>query len=77
LIFGGGNGGGDGGDPDGTAPPIVLAIRVSTAGGTRDVGTASADASVRAIGIAQFAETDLFSNLEVRSVLSLHFSSTD
>jgi DNA mismatch repair protein MSH2 len=62
LIFGGGSGDGD---PDGTAPPIVLAIRVSTVGGLRSVGTASADASVRAIGIAQFAETDLFSNLEV------------
>ena len=52
-------------DNDATAPPIVLAIRVSTLDGIRTVGTASADASIRTIGIAQFAETDLFSNLEV------------
>jgi hypothetical protein len=30
----------------------------------RTIGTAYADASVREIGISQFAETDLFSNLE-------------
>ncbi|KIM19452.1 hypothetical protein M408DRAFT_31209 [Serendipita vermifera MAFF 305830] len=51
-------------DMDATVAPIVLAIRVSTADGMRTVGTASADASIRTIGIAQFAETDLISNLE-------------
>lgn len=45
--------------------PIVLAIRISKIDNIRTIGTAYADASVRQIGISQFAETDLFSNLEV------------
>ncbi|KAG8840273.1 MutS-like protein, partial [Serendipita sp. 411] len=47
-----------------TSPPIVLALRVSQLDGVRTLGTAFADASIRKIGVSQFAENDLFSNIE-------------
>lgn len=47
-----------------TSAPIVLAIRVSKLDNIRTIGTAFADTSIRKLGISQFAETDLFSNIE-------------
>ncbi|KAG8759835.1 MutS-like protein [Serendipita sp. 396] len=52
-----------------TSPPIVLALRVSQLDGVRTLGTAFADASIRKIGVSQFAENDLFSNIEVCVVI--------
>ncbi|CAG8589386.1 13980_t:CDS:2, partial [Acaulospora colombiana] len=48
-----------------TSAPIVLAIRVSKLDNVKTIGTAFADTSIRKLGISQFAETELFSNIEV------------
>ena len=45
--------------------PIVLAIRVKVQEGIKTVGVAFADATHRTLGVAEFAENDLFSNTEV------------
>ncbi|KAF8531333.1 DNA mismatch repair protein MSH2 [Gautieria morchelliformis] len=46
------------------AAPIIIAIKVTTKDKTKQVGVAFADASVREIGVAEFADNDLFSNTE-------------
>ncbi|CDZ98435.1 dna mismatch repair protein msh2 [Phaffia rhodozyma] len=44
--------------------PIVMAIKVMTKDGVRTVGAAFADVSSRELGVAEFADNDLFSNTE-------------
>ncbi|KAG2066034.1 DNA mismatch repair protein [Suillus decipiens] len=54
---------------DVTSAPIVLAVKISSSsvtnkGKTKSVGIAFADTSVRELGVADFIDNDLFSNLE-------------
>lgn len=49
---------------DMTTAPIVLSIRIAKVDNIRTIGTAFADATIRKIGVSQFAENDLFGNLE-------------
>ncbi|KAF8436443.1 muts domain V-domain-containing protein [Terfezia claveryi] len=44
--------------------PVILALKVSTKGDQRVVGVAFADASVRELGVSEFVDNDLYSNLE-------------
>lgn len=48
--------------------PIVLAIKLRVQDGVKTVGAAFADATHRSLGVAEYAENDLFSNTEVRKV---------
>lgn len=45
--------------------PIILAVRISVKGEERNVGVCFADASVRELGVSEFADNDLYSNFEV------------
>ena len=62
------------GSVDITSAPVVMAIRIvptpSTAGSssvkTKTVGVAFADTSIRELGVAEFVDNDVFSNIEVR-----------
>ncbi|KAJ7089358.1 muts domain V-domain-containing protein [Mycena belliarum] len=58
LLFGAGS--------DLLAPPVVLAIKVVSSGGAKGktLGVAFADPSIRQLGVADFVDNDLFSNLE-------------
>jgi DNA mismatch repair protein MSH2 len=49
--------------------PISLAVKISAKGDERTVGVCFADASVRELGVSEFADNDLYSNFEV----SLHY----
>ncbi|EJT99314.1 DNA mismatch repair protein [Dacryopinax primogenitus] len=51
-------------DRDILSSPIVMAIKLATQDGARMVGVAYADASIREIGVSQFPDNDLFSNIE-------------
>jgi DNA mismatch repair protein MSH2 len=64
LLFGAGS--------DLLAPPVVMAIKLvsSAAAKTKTLGVAFADPSVRELGVADFVDNDLFSNMEVRVDLS-------
>ncbi|KIW27987.1 DNA mismatch repair protein msh-2 [Cladophialophora immunda] len=56
---------GSGMDSQGDSAPIILAVKVSTkAGEARSVGVCFADASVRELGVSEFLDNDLYSNLE-------------
>ncbi|KAF8468885.1 muts domain V-domain-containing protein [Kalaharituber pfeilii] len=44
--------------------PVILAVKVSVKGDQRVVGVAFADASVRELGVSEFADNDLYSNFE-------------
>ncbi|KIW75281.1 DNA mismatch repair protein msh-2 [Fonsecaea pedrosoi CBS 271.37] len=56
---------GSGMDSQGDGAPIILAVRVSAkAGEARSVGVCFADASVRELGVSEFLDNDLYSNLE-------------
>ena len=48
----------------------MVRCRVRRPSQTKVVGVAFADASVRELGVAEFADTDLFSNTEVGYNLS-------
>lgn len=62
------------GSTDIASAPIVMAIKIASTGGTaitskaktKTVGVAFADTSVRELGVADFVDNDLFSNVEVR-----------
>lgn len=54
------------------ASPIVLALCLVNVDGVRTVGAAFADASSRTLGVAEFADNDLFSNVEVSRAQLLH-----
>ncbi|KAJ7484541.1 muts domain V-domain-containing protein [Mycena latifolia] len=58
LLFGSGS--------DLLAPPVVMAIKIvsSAAAKTKSLGVAFADPSVRELGVADFVDNDLFSNME-------------
>lgn len=45
--------------------PVILAVKVSVRGDQRVVGVAFADATVRELGVSEFVDNDLYSNLEV------------
>lgn len=60
---------------DVVSSPIVLALRIKVEDGLNQVGAAFADATNREFGIAEYAETDLFSNSEVSMACALIFSS--
>ncbi|KZO98513.1 putative DNA mismatch repair protein MSH2 [Calocera viscosa TUFC12733] len=51
-------------DRDLLSAPIVMAIKLSTQDSIKTVGVAYADASIRDIGVSQFPDNDLFSNIE-------------
>lgn len=44
--------------------PIVVAIKLSSIDGVPQIGAAFADASTRTLGVTEFADNDLFSNVE-------------
>ncbi|CAD6951388.1 unnamed protein product, partial [Tilletia laevis] len=44
--------------------PIVMALEIKIENGVKHVGAAYADASDRSLGVAKYAENDLFSNTE-------------
>ncbi|KAG0635262.1 muts domain V-domain-containing protein [Tuber brumale] len=44
--------------------PTILAVRISAKGEERNVGVCFADASVRELGVSEFADNDLYSNFE-------------
>lgn len=48
------------------AAPVIVAVRVQVKDSVKTVGVAYADSSAREMGVAQFVDTDLFSNTEVR-----------
>ncbi|KAJ3492212.1 hypothetical protein NLI96_g140 [Meripilus lineatus] len=59
------------GNTDITSPPMVMAIKIASSSGaagpkvvTKVVGIAFADTSTRALGVADFADNDSFSNIE-------------
>jgi DNA mismatch repair protein MSH2 len=49
----------------GDAAPVIVAVKVQAKGEERNVGVCFADASVRELGIAEFADNEVYSNLEV------------
>lgn len=51
-------------DADLDTSPIVVALRTRMQDGVKTVGAAFADASNRQLGVAEFAENDLFANTE-------------
>ncbi|EXJ73652.1 DNA mismatch repair protein msh-2 [Cladophialophora psammophila CBS 110553] len=56
---------GSGMDSQGDSAPIILAVKVNAkAGEARSVGVCFADASVRELGVSEFLDNDLYSNLE-------------
>ncbi|KAI5806232.1 muts domain V-domain-containing protein [Geopyxis carbonaria] len=44
--------------------PMIVAIKITIKGDERTVGVCFADASVRELGVSEFADNDLYSNLE-------------
>ncbi|WPH00490.1 DNA mismatch repair protein msh-2 [Acrodontium crateriforme] len=46
------------------AAPIILAVKASSKGSERTVGVCFADASVRELGVTEFADNDIYSNFE-------------
>ena len=67
---------------DSVSAPIVMAVKLASApldaSGSqtklRSVGVAFADTMTRELGVADFVDNDLFSNLEVPSVVSKYSS---
>jgi len=55
--------------------PIVCALKTAKEDGIRTVGAAFADASVQEIQVSQFAENDMFSNVEVCVTVSVFLRS--
>lgn len=55
---------------DNLSSPLVMAIKLVLANGgtTRIVGVAFADASSRKLGVSEFLDDEMFSNLEVRVI---------
>jgi hypothetical protein len=53
---------------DNLSSPLVMAVKLTLANGgtTRIVGVAFADASARKLGVSEFLDDEMFSNLEVR-----------
>jgi DNA mismatch repair protein MSH2 len=51
-------------DADLDSSPIVVALRMKMQNGIKTVGAAFADASNRLLGVAEYAENDLFANTE-------------
>lgn len=53
---------------DNLSSPLVMAVKLTLANGgtTRIVGVAFADASSRKLGVSEFLDDEMFSNLEVR-----------
>ena len=47
-----------------------MSLKLAMKDGNRLVGVAYADASVREIGVSEFGDNDLFSNVEVSTVLN-------
>lgn len=64
LLFGRGS--------DLLTPPVVMAIKIvsSAAAKSKTLGVAFADPTVRELGVADFVDNDLFSNLEVCLIVS-------
>jgi DNA mismatch repair protein MSH2 len=52
---------------DNLSSPLVMAVKLvlSNGGTTRTVGVAFADASARKLGVSEFLDDEMFSNLEV------------
>ena len=58
-----------------TVAPIVCALKIAKENGIRTVGAAFADASVQEIQVSEFAENDMFSNVEVCVLVSVFLCS--
>lgn len=52
---------------DNLSAPLVMAVKLvlSNGGTTRTIGVAFADASARKLGVSEFLDDEMFSNLEV------------
>lgn len=50
-----------------------MALRVRLQDGIKTIGAAFADATNRDLGVAEFAENDLFTNTEVRTTICFFF----
>lgn len=50
-----------------SSSPIVMALQLRSVDGVPHIGAAFADAINRHLGVAEFADNDLFSNTEVRA----------
>lgn len=48
-----------------SSSPIVMALKLRSVEGVPHIGAAFADATNRHLGVAEFADNDLFSNVEV------------
>jgi DNA mismatch repair protein MSH2 len=55
--------------------PIVVAVKIQVKGEERTVGVCFADASARELGVSEFADNEVYSNLEV-CICSRFFSSS-
>lgn len=51
-----------------TSSPIVMALKLRSVDGVPHVGAAFADATNRVLGVSEFADNDLFSNVEVSQI---------
>ena len=51
--------------------PVIVAIKIQAKGDERLVGVCFADASVRELGISEFPDNEVYSNLEVCASLAL------
>ena len=54
-----------------TTSPVVLAVKLQIKGDQKCIGVAFADASIRAIGVSEFIDNDVYSNFEVTSNYNL------
>jgi len=45
--------------------PVIVAVKIQTKGEDRTVGACSADANVRELRVSEFADNEVYSNLEV------------
>lgn len=58
-----------------TSSPIVMALKLRSVDGVPHVGAAFADATNRVLGVSEFADNDLFSNVEVSQIEAGHTTS--
>lgn len=55
------------------AAPVIMSVKLVVKEGVKTVGVAFADTSQMSMGVGEFVDNDLFSNLEVSSVWSSGF----
>jgi DNA mismatch repair ATPase MutS len=57
-------------DSDILSAPMIMSVRVSVKDNIKTVGIAFADTSIRTIGVSEFVDNELFSNVEVSVILN-------